>query len=133
MSILSREELLKRRPRRTKAVDVPELGGQVLLRALTEGERSRFEMTFLSKKGTPRADLIEQARARLIVESVVDEQGNLLFSVDDVDAIYQLEASVTARLYDEARKLSGFEENDIESLVKNSDAPLAGDSPTASR
>lgn len=131
--LLSREQLLKRRPRRTTVVEVPELGGSVTLRALTEGERSRYEMSFLNKKGVPRADLVEQARARLIVESAVDEQGNLLFGPDDVEALYQLDASITARLYDEARKLSGFEESDIESLAKNSVTPLAGDSPTDSR
>lgn len=122
---LSREELLKRRPRRTKVVEVPELGGHLIVRALTEGERSRFEASFLNAKGVPRRDLIEEARARLIVESVVDEGGNPVLSLEDLEQLQDIDAAITARLYDEARKISGFDERDVEELVKNSDAPLA--------
>lgn len=131
MKPLTREALLQKRPRRTITVELPELGGTVIVRELSEGERSRYEGSFLDKEGKPKVSSLDDARRRLIVESVVDADGNKVFTPDDIPAIRDMGASAASRMYNAARDVSGFTDADIEELVKNSSAPPAGNSPSA--
>lgn len=130
--LLTRENLLKKRPRRTKVINLPELEGEVTIRAMTEGERSRYEASFLTKDGKPQIRSIEAARRLLIVLTVIDEQGHPMLTEQDLTALAEQDASALSRIYNASRDLSGFEESDIEELVKNSAAPNADAPPSAS-
>lgn len=131
MAFLTREELLRKRPRRTKIVPLPELGGDVTIKALTEGERSRYEASFIDKEGKPRMSTIEAARRKLIVACAVDQQGNAIFTESDLAALAEQDSAAMSRIYNEARDLSGFTDHDIEELVANFSSPNGTEPPTA--
>jgi len=133
--ILSRAELLAagKRPRRTKLVPIPELGGKKLIvRAMSARERGLYEAQFLDKAGKSRKDLIAQARELLAVECVVDEHGNRMLTPDDVRALGEVDASILDRIAEAAKELSGIGEEDYEELLKNSGATPTSDSTTNS-
>ena len=68
MSLLSRESLLQKRPRKTKRVEIPpqfeEFAGQeVILQGMTANERAGFEMSLQGKK---KAAGLRVVRERLV-------------------------------------------------------------------
>lgn len=132
MAQLTREALLRKRPRRTKVVPLPELGGEVTIRAMSEGERSRYEASFLDKDGKPKMTTIEAARRRMIVMCVIDDSGNPLLTLDDLAALADADSAALSRIYNESRDLSGFEQQDIEELTGNFSNPNATEPPTGS-
>ena len=119
---LTREQLIQKRPMRTEEVEVPELGGKVLVKALTTGERGKYENSFLSKKGTVVLDLAAKMRSKLVSQTVVDASGKLLLTEDDIPLLEQQDAGAIVRIYEAAQRLSGFTKADmdeIEDTAKN--------------
>lgn len=88
------------------------------LQSLTEGEKSRFEKSILSKKGVIRDD----ARRRLLVRTLVDEDGNRILTDADISALAELDGAITAKLFDAAMEHVGFQADEIDELVGNSRA-----------
>lgn len=127
---ITREQLTARAKRRYLEFDVPHLG-KVRIRNLTERERSRFESVLLSNSGGLVKSKLENAKRRLIVETVVDAQGELILKPADVAALEEQDGAVTSLIYEEAKKHCGFDRDDIEELVGNSGTTTACDSPTA--
>lgn len=119
MTLITRELLLKPITVPTEDVPVPELGGDavVRLRGMTAGQRTRFEQQFQGKGGKQRN--IQQLRERLLVQTVVGEDGEPLLTLDDVAAISQQSAVVVERLVNVAMRLCGMSDTDVESLVGN--------------
>lgn len=113
---LTRDEILAARDLATISVDVPEWGGVVHLRPLTGRERDKFETETLAKgEGNETVDV----RARLVVAMACDEDGVLLFSPEDVDAVAAKSGRALDRLFPRAAKLSGMSKSDIADLAKN--------------
>lgn len=118
--ILTRSQILSSAAVPTERVTVPQLGGAVLVRGMTAGERDDFEAEGLrlSSKGNPAGHL-KNYRARLLVQCCVDEQGNRLFKPADVDALTQQSAASIEVLIDAALRLCGMRKEDQEELAKN--------------
>lgn len=126
MQIDKRAEFLGRTNRRYQSVDCG--GGLVMIvRSLNERERSEYEVvTMATEKDKKSTERLRTAKRRLIVASAVTEEGgDLLFRVDDVDALQEVDALQVNLLFDACVKLNGFADTDIEDLIKNS-APTAG-------
>ena len=133
---LSREEILKPAQLRSVVVVLPELGGKsVRVKALTAGERGRFQSQFLDKD-TGEVDLTRayEMSELLVVATVVDDNGRLMFTPDDVEAIKDIDAAVVARIADVAMQLSRLGKHDnSKDLVKNSETTHASGSGSVSR
>jgi len=127
----TREQLnTELRKRRYDFVDLPN-GLSVRIRSLTEFEKSNFEIELLKKKSDGvNLNKLKFARQRLISLTAVDNDGELLF--DDKTDLNNYDGAMTAKIYDEARIHCGFEDGDIEGLVKNSSGIVGDDSPTDS-
>lgn len=122
MSLLTREQMLHAHDIRTKTVDVPEWGGQVRVRRLTGEERDRYETSLIQEKKNGQVTRnLRNARARLVVLGVVDEEGKRIFSDADADALAQRSASAIERLFDAIRELSGMSDQAVEELAENFD------------
>lgn len=125
--ILTRDAILGVADLKTDHVEVPEWGGVVLVRGLTGAERDQFEADSLVGRGKRREVNLRNFRARLVARTVVDEQGNRLFTDADVEALARKSASAIARVYDVAARLSGLTDEDVDELVGNSGTgPSAG-------
>ena len=118
---LSRENLLKIPPKRVEVVDVPELGGKVRVQAMTALQRGRYEAAMVNSKGGPDKNRIAHARAIIIVETVVDEQGNKLLTPGDVKALDNQDGWAMDRIFEAAKRISGMddEEAELDALEKN--------------
>jgi hypothetical protein len=107
----------------------------VLVRALTGRERDKFDEAMVqestSRSGrVSRRVRMQNVRARLCAMSIVDEKGDLLFSVDDVQALGDKSAAALQRVYDVAATLSGLSSADVEELLGNSSSGQSDDSPS---
>jgi hypothetical protein len=135
MAILTKAQILAAEDLTTELVEVPEWGGEVLVRSLTGQARDQYEADFLlidTSKGKPSYDMdLENARARLVALSVVDEAGRLLFDDDDVRELGTKSALALDRVYATAKRISGLSDEDVEELRKNSKRGRRGGSTSA--
>ena len=124
--LVGREAFMKPAERRYKIVPIDGFGA-VRIQSLNEREWAAFEMSAVASKGGIIRKRVEDARRRLIAMCAVNDAGNRLLSHADVPSLENLDGSVAAELFDECQKHCGFEENEIEDMVKNSDG-IPGDS-----
>lgn len=113
-----RETALGAEDRKPVKVDVPEWGITLYVRAMGGDERDHLEISSMTdrKNGT----LLSNIRAKLLVLTVCDENGELVFSRDDVEALGKKSAKALNRLYAVASVLNDFTKADINDLKKNS-------------
>ena len=105
--------------------------GVVRYRNLTELERSRFEVVLQKEGGGISEARLVDMRCRLIAAAVVGPEGELLFSKADVQSLMELDGAIIGKLYDAIRAHCGYDEGDLEALVKNSSGTPAEDSLSA--
>lgn len=120
MGLLTREDLLQPAPRRYRIVLLPG-GSQVRIRSLNEMEKSEHETEVWDSKGEVDVKKMASARRRLLTRCLVDEQGDLLLSVADVEALGQLDGGLVEVIYQACRGHCGFDTGS-EGAEKNSDA-----------
>jgi len=108
--------------------DVFAYGGWNSVWGLSGTERDEFEANMIKGKGKNTKANLENFRARLVAESVRDQQGNKVFSHADVFALGRTSAAELAKLYDAASELSGISEADVDELTKNSETVQSEDS-----
>lgn len=116
---LTRDLILSALDLPTVDVVCPEWGGTVKVRAMTGAERDSFEaaMMVVDEKKETRRDKMLNLRARLCAQVIVGEDGvTAVFSDVDVMALGKKSARALNRVFNEARKLSGFTEKDVEEL-----------------
>ncbi|MFJ9413040.1 hypothetical protein ACIRPT_02600 [Streptomyces sp. NPDC101227] len=119
MALLSKDQILKADDLKTEPVEVPEWGGEVLVRTLMGEERDKFEAdsVTINKKGQPQQNLANM-RARLVALCAVNEAGERLFSAYDVPDLGRKSATALDRVFQKAQELNGFTEADIEELAE---------------
>lgn len=125
---LGRSELLAPAKRKFRDVETPL--GTVRMRSVTERERSQFESDTLDKSGKLSKRSLLTVKPRLIVMCAVDDSGELLFTSADIERLLEMDSITANLLSDEAQKLCGITETDIEELEKNSVAHPEEDSPS---
>lgn len=128
--LLTKAQILEVDDSETRIVDVPEWGGKVRVRGLTGSERDKFEASQLKQQGKSIKYDPENVKARLAAYSIIDENGNRIFSDADIIALGKKSAKALNRVADVARELSGFTDKDMEELTKNSEATTSEDSPS---
>ena len=117
--ILSKRQILDALDLKTEDVEVPEWGGTVRVRALTGTQRDAYQFSIVHiESGKPITDM-SNVSAKLIAASLIDEQGNLLFSDAEVQALGQKSAGALQRVFEVASRLSGLSKEDIKELAKN--------------
>ena len=124
--ILSREEILKaevgadgRVQLPYEFVVVPEWNGTVCIQGLSGSGRDRFEGTLVRQRGRKVEQNLENFRAKLIAQSIVDEPGGkLLFKEADIPVLGQKSAVALERVYSVASRLSRLSPEDVEELTK---------------
>lgn len=111
--MLDRKAIFKAVDLDVKKVDVPEWGGEVCVRGLTARERDHFEASI----GTSAN--LDNLRARLVVLSLCDEDGERIFKDSDAIELGKKNATVVNRLFDVARSMSGMTDADVQELEGN--------------
>ena len=100
-------------------VNVPEWGGDVFVRVMSGTERDAFEAETYRMNGKNVELNRVNFRARLLVRTLCDESGALLYSAGDAAELGQQPADVLDRLASVASQLNGMTPKDVEDLAKN--------------
>ncbi|HZR23245.1 MAG TPA: hypothetical protein VFA59_06640 [Vicinamibacterales bacterium] len=120
MDVLTREQLLAAAQAVAlpiQQIDVPELGGSVIVRGMSAHDRDAFEGELMNARR--RRMTLENVRARLAVRCLVDGAGQRLFTDEDVVVLGGLRADVMDRVCTVAQRLSGFVTADLQELAKS--------------
>ncbi|MDB6035858.1 MAG: hypothetical protein JWM16_6196 [Verrucomicrobiales bacterium] len=109
-----RDLILKARETKRQEVYVPEWGQTVYVHEMSGRDRDKYEINVADSRSR---GLI---RARLVVLSVRDAEGNRIFADADADAVADMPAAGLSRVFNLAASLSGITESDREEIEKNS-------------
>src|SRR5579864_9517252 len=123
MALLTKTQILAADDLRREAVSVPEWGGEVLVRALSEAERQ----VLLKNYDEDAMD----TRAKLCALAIVDEAGVPMFTTADVEALSKKSAVALDVVFDVAKRLAGLAKGEIETAKKNSETTPSDSSPSA--
>jgi hypothetical protein len=129
---LTRDAILAAEDVKTEEVNVPEWGGSVLVRGMTGRERDEFEASMIVRAGGQTVPDIRNGRAKLVARCVVGDDGQPLFTRDDVTALGEKSASALARVFDVASRLSGLTEDDVAARERDFTTAPGSGSPSPS-
>ena len=118
--VLNRDQILKASHLKTEEVEVPEWGGLVLVRELRGRERDEWEASLAVQRGKQMVPDVANMRAKLVARSVVGEDGEPVFTQQDVHALGELSAAALDRVFEVASRLSGLNPDDLEEMQGNS-------------
>jgi hypothetical protein len=114
--MLTRDQILKLKDRKTETVKVPEWGGEVLVATMSGADRDAFEAGIITADGKPS---LQNMRAKLAAACVVDEAGNRLFKPADIEALGGKSASALDRIAKVAQRLNKLGDAELEDLKGN--------------
>ncbi len=117
--ILTRDAILRAPDLATEAVEVPEWGGTVKVRALSAAERDAFEVSLFEGQGADRRRNFDYLRAKLVALCVADDDGHRIFSDADAEALGMKNAAALDRIFVVAQRLNGLGARNEEALEKN--------------
>jgi len=128
MTLLTRDAVLAAADRPTQDVAVPEWGGTMRVRALSGTERDAFEAGIVQLRGDgSRSINVQNLRGRLVALACVDEEGQRVFTDDDMVALGDKSAAALGRVFEVAQRLSGLTDDDVTELAEGfGDAPSDG-------
>jgi hypothetical protein len=126
--ILTRDAILQAQDLPRELVEVPQWGGSVYVRALTGAERDTFETSIVEQRGKSTKMNLKNIRAKLVALTVVDEEGNRIFSDSDASALGKKSAAALDKVFEVAQRLSGLRPEDVEELSKNFGSDQSEDS-----
>ena len=112
MAVLTRDGILGAQDLGHEDYDVPEWGGAVRLRAMSGAERENLSRI---TDGKDNFELL----CHMLAASLVDEDGALLFTAADVDALKRKNGAVVKRIVDRVLVLNGLSEEGVSELEKN--------------
>lgn len=126
LKFLSKDEILKAEDLKVEPVEVPEWGGTVNVRGLTGVERDDWEESRLDRKAKLRKGQatplkLSNFRASLVVRTVCNDRGELLFGDKDIVLLGKKSAIALSRVFEVAMRLSGVSEDDVEELAEDLD------------
>jgi hypothetical protein len=119
MTRLTRAQILNSFPA-TEDVPVPEWGdpaGVVTVTALNGPRRLAYAKAQWGEDGKLKDG--DRQDAILVVFSVVDADGELLFTVDDVETLWQKSSAAMDRVFKVATRLSGYGRDAVDDAKKN--------------
>lgn len=127
-SYLGRDAILKAAALRTEEVRVPEWADPgtgsdvVLVRELRGRERDEWEASLAVQRGKTMVPDVANMRAKLAARTIVGEDGEPLFTQQDVAALGELSAAALDRVFDVASRLSGLNPDAVEEMGKASES-----------
>ena len=119
MAYLSKDQILEIADVDTADVDVPEWGGVVRVRGLDASYvNSLFTRGFVNSSGSP--DMTKLDFVDLAARSIVDEQGNRMFSRNEIKRMGEKSFGAISRIAQKSLELSGLSSKDESTDPKGS-------------
>ena len=114
--MLTKDDILNANDQKTEVVSVPEWGGDVTIAIMSGYARDRFEASIVGKNGNPN---MQNVRAKLVAASIVDENGDLMFSDADIMKLGKKSSVALDRVFGAAQSLNKISDADVDDLAKN--------------
>lgn len=134
--LINAEEILAAQDLKYDAISVPEWGGDVRVRGATAEEYDEYDESCYTRRSENGKMVVQEnfanARARLVVKCVVDEDGDPIFKPEHATALGKKNDAVIQRLYKRIQQLSGRTKEAQEKLEGNSEAGQDAASPSSS-
>lgn len=138
MALLDRKALLKKDDLKIEKVDLGR-GEFVYVKQMSAREKDQFEMSLMKPIYDSNGNLLrmeqtlEDFRAKLAVNTICDEKGNLILLPEDYALLSEnISAAKLEKIVAVAQRLNRITEKDKEELVKNSEPGPIDDSPSDS-
>lgn len=110
--MLTRDQILRARDFETKTIDVPEWGGEVLVRSLSGRSRDQLEAKYMAGE-------LVGLKAFVVASCVCDEDGVLVFAAEDIEALHGRSASAIERVFEAAFSVSGLSPGAVQDAEGN--------------
>jgi hypothetical protein len=123
---LGRDAILKASALKTEEVKVPEWADPgtgadvVIVRELRGRERDEWEASLAVQRGRQMVPDVANMRAKLAARTIIDADGEPVFTQQDVNALGELSAAALDRVFEVASRLSGLQQDAVEEMAKNS-------------
>ena len=117
--MLTKEDILKAEDLDFEEVEVKEWGGSVRVRCMTGNERDSFEASVYEIKGNKANIIRDNFRAKLIARTLVDENGERLFTDKEIELIGEKGSKPLDKVFKVAQRLNGLSQADEDEFVKN--------------
>lgn len=124
MTYLTRDQILEVQDIEYKEVFVKEWNGTARIRSLTAQEREEYDSWIFTVKKLDATT----SRARLLSMAIVDNDGNPIFTVNDIQALARKNSKIVVRLSYIAQKLSGMTPGAIQEITADFLAGPSSDS-----
>lgn len=118
MKLLTKEQILGAKDLVKEELEISEWGGMVTVRTLTGAERDLFEREVFIDGDVDKRNM-ENFRAKLVSLTLIDSEGNRMFSFDDLKALGSKSACALDKVFAVAQRLAGLRKEDVEELTKN--------------
>tara|TARA_R100000655_G_scaffold92368_1_gene133455 strand:- start:2401 stop:2754 length:354 start_codon:yes stop_codon:yes gene_type:complete len=115
---LNKNQILEAIDAKTIEFEVPEWGGSILLRGMTGKARNDYEFWASSQNKSDVADF-RGIRERLIISCAVDESGEPLFSINEIDDLAAKNSEIIDRLHAKCQEICGMAADSVEDAEKN--------------
>lgn len=122
MSLLTKEAILEANDIVYETIAVPEWGGEVRIKSFSGVERDEYDEELTRRAQGKEADEpidSRNFRAWVAAHCIVDEQGDLLFTFNDIVKLSAKSGIALDRIYRKARKISGLGADADEEAEKN--------------
>lgn len=116
MAVLTKDQILAADDLKTEVVSVPDWGGEVIVSTMTGIDRDKLEEAAQGDDGKIGTD---NFRAKLLAFTLVDEQGNRLFTENEIEALGRKSASALNKVFNVAMRLNALRKVDEDEMVKN--------------
>lgn len=113
---LSRDQILKAEDRKKVVVSIPEWGGDVLLMEMSAKDRDEIENSINLHSG--KIDY-RDLKVRYAAYSIIGEDGEKLFTSEDVDALSQKSGKALDKIFKQVEKLNYFSDEELVKKSKN--------------
>jgi hypothetical protein len=138
MAMLTRDDLLAKEDLKIDRVDFDD-GGHIFVKQMTAREKEGWEMSLMSEikdkdgKVTDYERSPTDFRAKLVVRTACDEDGELIFLPEDYETMSQnMGAKRMETIVDKAQALNKISNEDRDKMIKNSDGGQDADSSSDS-
>ena len=119
--LLTKDAILTAADLKTKEIDVPEWGGKVRVSQISAADRLALQMMVLDEKGKPRTpiEITRMMTVGLLTFAIVDDQGNRLFTQDDIEALGKKCSAAIDKVFEVADDLNGISAEMAGKIRKN--------------
>lgn len=119
---LTRDQILNADDLKYEEIDCPEWGGLVRIKVMTGIERDDFEQSVFDMKSKDTKVNLKNFRAKLLVKTIVDENGKRVFQESDIESLSGKSSKVLDRIFNKAQEVNGIGQKEREEFVGNSEA-----------